>query len=100
MNLFMRWNYPIVLKRLEEGVAVGCPVLPGCWSQGDTEEEAIEQIQRAIHALRKAGYSIVREGTHTILSNGVRILTIPRHNFVNAFTMGGRYCKGCRSHRG
>lgn len=45
--------------------------------------------KRAIRALRKAGYSIVREGTHTLLSNGVRILTIPRHNLVNAFTMGG-----------
>ena len=45
--------------------------------------------KRAIRALRKAGYSIVREGTHTVLSNGVRILTIPRHNPVNAFTMGG-----------
>lgn len=44
----MRLTYPIVLKRSEEGVAVGCPVLPGCWSQGDTEEEAIEQIQIAI----------------------------------------------------
>ncbi len=45
--------------------------------------------KRAIRALQKAGYSIVREGTHTLLSNGVRILTIPRHNPVNAFTMGG-----------
>lgn len=45
--------------------------------------------KRAIRALRKAGYLIVREGTHTLLSNGVRILTIPRHNPVNAFTMGG-----------
>ena len=44
----MKLTYPIVLKRSEEGVAVGCPVLPGCWSQGDTEEEAIEQIQIAI----------------------------------------------------
>ena len=89
----MRLTYPIVLKRSEEGVAVGCLVLPGCWSQGDTEEEAIEQIQIAIRALRKAGYSIVRECTHTILSNGIRILTIPRHNFVNAFTMGGGIVK-------
>ena len=44
----MKLTYPIILKRSQEGVAVGCPVLPGCWSQGDTEEEAIEQIQIAI----------------------------------------------------
>lgn len=32
---------------------------------------------------------IVRQGKHIVLSDGVRILTIPRHNPVNAFTMGG-----------
>ncbi len=32
---------------------------------------------------------MVREGKHTILSDGSRILTIPRHNPINAFTMGG-----------
>ena len=50
----MRLTYPIVLKRSEEGVAVGCPVLPGCWSQGDTEEEAIEQIRIAIREYLEA----------------------------------------------
>lgn len=50
----MRLTYPIILKRSEEGVAVGCPVLPGCWSQGDTEEEAIEQIQIAIREYLEA----------------------------------------------
>ena len=50
----MRLTYPIVLKRSKEGVAVGCPVLPGCWSQGDTEEEAIEQIQIAIREYLEA----------------------------------------------
>jgi predicted RNA binding protein YcfA (HicA-like mRNA interferase family) len=43
----------------------------------------------AIKALEKAGFSIVRQGKHTIMSDGVRIITIPRHNPVNAFTMGG-----------
>lgn len=50
----MRLTYPIVLKRSEEGVAVGCPVLPCCWSQGDTEKEAIEQIQIAIREYLEA----------------------------------------------
>ncbi len=44
---------------------------------------------QAIRALRKAGFEIVREGKHTIMSDGGRILTIPRHNPINAFTMGG-----------
>ena len=43
----------------------------------------------AIRALEKAGFRIVRQGKHTIMSDGTRILTIPRHNPVNAFTLGG-----------
>ena len=43
----------------------------------------------AIRALRKAEFAVVREGKHTIMSNGRRILTIPRSNPINAFTMGG-----------
>ena len=43
----------------------------------------------AVRALRKAGFEIVRQGKHIILSDGSRILTIPRANPVNAFTMGG-----------
>jgi predicted RNA binding protein YcfA (HicA-like mRNA interferase family) len=45
--------------------------------------------QHAIRALEKAGFRIVRQGKHTVMSDGVRLLTIPRHNPVNAFTMGG-----------
>jgi len=43
----------------------------------------------AVRALEKAGFRIIRQGTHVVMSDGVRILTIPRHNPVNAFTMGG-----------
>jgi predicted RNase H-like HicB family nuclease len=41
-------RYPIVLHETEEGYAVNCPALPGCWSQGATEEEATENIRDAI----------------------------------------------------
>jgi predicted RNA binding protein YcfA (HicA-like mRNA interferase family) len=44
---------------------------------------------QAVKALEKAGFRVVREGKHVVLSDGRRILTIPRHNPVNAFTMGG-----------
>jgi predicted RNA binding protein YcfA (HicA-like mRNA interferase family) len=44
---------------------------------------------QAVRALEKAGFRIVRQGKHVVMSDGVRILTIPRHNPVNAFTMGG-----------
>ena len=42
-------KYKVVLKQSTEGISVSCPGLPGCWSQGDTEEEALENIQSAIH---------------------------------------------------
>lgn len=43
----------------------------------------------AVKALEKAGFRIARQGKHIVMTNGVRIVTIPRHNPVNAFTMGG-----------
>jgi len=43
----------------------------------------------AIRALRKAGFDVVRQGKHTIMSDGRRILTIPRANPINAFTVAG-----------
>lgn len=43
----------------------------------------------AVRALEKAGFRIVRQGKHLVMTDGARILTIPRHNPVNAFTMGG-----------
>jgi predicted RNA binding protein YcfA (HicA-like mRNA interferase family) len=44
---------------------------------------------RAVRALEKAGFRVVREGKHIVMTDGKRILTIPRANPVNAFTMGG-----------
>lgn len=40
--------YKVVLHQSEEGYSVSCPGLPGCWSQGATEEEALENIRDAI----------------------------------------------------
>jgi len=45
--------------------------------------------QDAVRALQKAGFGIVRQGKHIVMTDSVRIVTIPRHNPVNAFTMGG-----------
>ena len=41
-------KYRVVLHPSEEGFAVSCPGLPGCWSQGTTEEEALANISDAI----------------------------------------------------
>jgi predicted RNase H-like HicB family nuclease len=44
----MTVKYKIALHRSDEGVSVSVPGLPGCWSQGKTEAEALENIQDAI----------------------------------------------------
>jgi len=41
-------TYKVVLIRSEEGYSVSCPSLPGCASQGATEDEALENIKDAI----------------------------------------------------
>jgi predicted RNase H-like HicB family nuclease len=41
-------TYKVELIHSEEGYSVGCPDLPGCWSQGATEEEALANIKDAI----------------------------------------------------
>ena len=41
-------RYKVVLQRSDEGVSISCPALPGCWSQGKDESEALENIKDAI----------------------------------------------------
>jgi predicted RNase H-like HicB family nuclease len=40
--------YKVVLQNSDEGYSVSCPALPRCWSQGETEDEALENIKDAI----------------------------------------------------
>jgi len=42
-------EYEVKVKKSEEGIAIWCPDLPGCASQGATEEEALANIKEAIH---------------------------------------------------
>jgi predicted RNase H-like HicB family nuclease len=41
-------NYKLTIHRDEDGITVSVPALPGCWSEGDTEEQALENIRDAI----------------------------------------------------
>ena len=41
-------KYKVVLLESDEGFSVSCPGLPGCWSQGQTESEALDNIRSAI----------------------------------------------------
>lgn len=40
--------YKVILHHNEEGISVSVPGLPGCWSEGDTEQEALANIRDAI----------------------------------------------------
>ncbi len=53
-------KYKIVLKKTDEGYSVRCPGLPGCWSQGDTEAEAIDNIKDAIQEYLAAVYDSIK----------------------------------------
>ena len=54
-------KYKIILKKTDEGYSVSCPGLPGCWSQGENETEAIENIKDAIKEYLEAVYESVKD---------------------------------------
>ena len=54
-------KYKIALYKSEEGYSVSCPGLPGCWSQGETEDEAIENIQDAIKEYLAAAEELIQD---------------------------------------
>lgn len=53
-------TYRVVLHQSEEGYSVSCPGLPGCWSQGATEEEALANIRIAIREYVEAAEELAR----------------------------------------
>ena len=44
---------------------------------------------RAVRALENAGFQVARQGKHIVMTDGRRIVTIPRHDPVDALSMGG-----------
>ncbi len=46
--------YRVMLLKSEEGYSVSCPALPGCWSQGETRQEALDNIREAISEYKAA----------------------------------------------
>lgn len=55
-------KYKIALRETDEGFSVSVPGLPGCWSQGATESEALENVQDAIQEYLAARDELL-EGT-------------------------------------
>ena len=58
-------RYKIGLYHSEEGYSVPCPGLPGCWSQGATEAEALENIQAAIREYLTAVEELLQDTPNT-----------------------------------
>ena len=56
-------KYKIALHHNEEGYSVSVPNLPGCWSQGDSEEEALQNIQAAIQEYLAARDDLLKSAT-------------------------------------
>src|SRR5438477_19230 len=54
-------KYTILLQQSEEGYSVSCPGLPGCWSQGATEEEALANIEDAIREYLAAAAELAQQ---------------------------------------
>ena len=54
-------KYKVVLRESEEGFSVSCAGLPGCWSQGKTEEEALANIRKAIREYLEARDAVVKD---------------------------------------
>jgi predicted RNase H-like HicB family nuclease len=54
-------NYKVRIYESEEGYSVSCPGLPGCWSQGETEEEALGNIRIAIEEYLSAVDELVKD---------------------------------------
>ena len=55
-------KYKVVLKKDDGGFAVSCPGLPGCWSQGDTEREALANIRDAIGEYLAVRDELLKDG--------------------------------------
>ena len=54
-------KYKVNLKRTEEGYSVWVPGLSGCWSQGKTEVEALENIKDAIQAYLETAEELTKD---------------------------------------
>jgi predicted RNase H-like HicB family nuclease len=54
-------KYKVALRKTEEGFSVFVPGLPGCWSQGETEEEAIINITDAIKGYMEVAESLCKD---------------------------------------
>ena len=65
-------RYQVVLIKSDEGYAVTCPALPGCWSQGDTRDDAILNIADAITLYLKCTLEQTKERRDSLVSEATK----------------------------
>jgi predicted RNase H-like HicB family nuclease len=63
-------KYDVDVIKTEEGYAISCPSLPGCHSQGTTEQEALENIKDAIHDYTQVKEELEKKKKHYIVEVG------------------------------
>lgn len=68
----MRYPDPVIVHKSEYGYDVHCPLFPGCHSQGDTVEEALENIKDAILTYLKMIFSFFRSYCHSVIESRVQ----------------------------
>jgi len=66
-------NDRLILQYSDEGYSVSCPGLPGCWSQGATEDEALANIQIAIREYVEAAEDLARNGESRVVEVADRL---------------------------
>jgi len=64
-------KYMVKLEKTDEGYAVWCPGLPGCWSQGATEEEALENIKDSIETYLATVEELLKDKTTRLVEVAV-----------------------------
>ena len=64
-------DYLVALKKSKEGVAVWCPGLPGCWSQGETEEAALTNIEEAIRLYLEVAVQVARRNATSLTTTHI-----------------------------
>jgi predicted RNase H-like HicB family nuclease len=73
----LKQRFDVVLIPSEEGYAVACPALPGCWSQGETRSEALANIAEAIHEYLLSVVEMLPEGETAVVEVEVPCLDFP-----------------------
>lgn len=82
-------KYPVALTRTEEGYSVSCPAGRQAEFKGSRDPSlARAQSLTSVKAFEKAGFYIASQGKNIVMTDGVRIVTIPRYDPVDAVTTG------------